>query len=63
MTYHGVVVTVDHDGPTTSEVDVLFPPITDLRKRERMKRETKTDRERVIKRERERQRHKEIDEI
>ena len=28
--YHGVVVAVDHDWPAPSQVDVLFPPITDL---------------------------------
>ena len=28
--YHGIVVAVHHDWPAPSEVDVLFPPITDL---------------------------------
>lgn len=29
-THHGIIVAVDHDGPTASKVNVLFPPITDL---------------------------------
>lgn len=28
--YHAIVVTVDHDGPTASQVDIFLPPITDL---------------------------------
>lgn len=28
--YHGIIVAVHHDGAPASEVDVLFPPVTDL---------------------------------
>lgn len=35
ISYHRIVVAVNHDGSTASEVDVLFPPVTDLQKQER----------------------------
>lgn len=28
--YHAIVVTVDHDGSTAPQVDIFFPPITNL---------------------------------
>lgn len=33
--YHAIVVTVDHDGPTASQVDIFLPPITDLEPKQR----------------------------
>lgn len=30
LSYHGVIVAVNHDGPTASEVNILFPPVTNL---------------------------------
>lgn len=28
--YHGIIVTVDHDGPPASKVNILLPPVTHL---------------------------------
>lgn len=30
LLYHGIIVAVDHDGSTASQVNILFPPVTDL---------------------------------
>jgi len=29
--YHYIVVAVNHDWTTTSQVDIFFPPVTDLK--------------------------------
>lgn len=30
LPYHGIIVTVHHDRSTASQVNILFPPVTDL---------------------------------
>lgn len=30
MTHHGIIVAVDHDGSSASQVNILFPPVTNL---------------------------------
>lgn len=41
--YHGIIVAVDHDGPTASEVNILFPPVTDLSNTKRKRKEKRTE--------------------